>query len=107
LQVNALESDEVRWFWPAQEDYGGILLLARQSTQLGGGDDNLIGDRIKAPHKKKGNGMAQKFICDRCGGMEIEERNEDELVQKVQEHAQEKHNERAERQQILSRSQST
>lgn len=49
--------------------------------------------------------MAKTFTCDRCGGMVIEAQNDDELVQKVQEHAQEKHNESAERQQILERAQ--
>jgi predicted small metal-binding protein len=56
---------------------------------------------------RREDNMAKKFICDKCGGMEIEGRNDDELVQKVQEHAQEKHNERAEREQVLSRSQAT
>lgn len=51
--------------------------------------------------------MAKRFVCDRCGDMAIEGQNDDELVQKVQQHAQEEHNESAGREQILERSQTT
>lgn len=51
--------------------------------------------------------MAKKFVCDKCGGMAIEADNDDELVQKVQDHAREAHNESAEKEQILEMSEAT
>lgn len=46
--------------------------------------------------------MSKSFTCQMCGGMKISAETDEELVEKVQEHAKEVHDQEMEREQILS-----